>query len=344
MQTLPDTNKRILYIIFSSLAVYIAFRYLLGIFFPFLAAWILSGLLLKLRNGLQNFYHTSRKTGNFLAGVIVIFIAGGLLSCLALTIYRQCVSLVANYPTYVRFLSTQAESICSYCDKTLQLSSGTTKTFATEQLTTLIDKKNPGHFLMDGSMEYMRNIVHFIAMLFITLLATFFLLKDRNRIINQYRSSAFYQKSSQILHSLRFTVLAYLKAECIIMLIIAIVCTLALLLIHAPYPLAIGIGIALLDALPVFGSGIILVPWAVYYGLTGHFFQAGVLLVVYIICVLTRELLEARLIGRQVGLLPFYMLLSMYIGLRLFGIFGFILGPTALLIIKTIAKESYSLN
>lgn len=344
MQTLSDTSRHILYIILSSLAVYIAFRYLLGIFFPFLVAWILSGMLLKLRNGLQHFYHTSRKTGNFLAGIIVVFVAGGLLSCLALTIYRQCVSLAANYRTYARFISTQAASICSYCDSTLHLSSGTTRTFATQQLNTLLDQKTSDGFFYDGSMEYMRGIVHFIAMLFISLLATALLLKDRNHIISQYRSSAFFQKSSQVLHSLRLTVLAYLKAECIIMLIISTVCVMALLLIRAPYPLMIGIGIGILDALPVFGSGIILVPWAVYLALTGKLFPAGVLIVVYIICVLTRELLEARLIGSQVGLLPFYMLLAMYIGLRLFGIFGFILGPAAMLIVKTIAKECYSFN
>lgn len=339
MNELSASNKRIFYILLTTLGVYFSFRYLLGFFFPFLMAWVLAGMLIRLRNGLQHLYRTSRKTGNLLTGIFILFTAGGLLSCLLLTIYKRTRDLVHNYDRYIHFLSKQANVLCTYCDKTLHLNGGSTRKFMDEQLVTLVDRNAASGQFTSNSLSYLRNAAHFVMLFFIILLATFLLLKDRNIILQQYHQSVFYTKTSHIMDSLRLTVFAWLKAECIIMLIISALCTLTLTFTKAPYPLFIGIGIGLIDALPVLGSGIILVPWTIYHILSGQTLYACALLATYILCVLTRQFLEAKLIGKEMGLLPFYMLLSMYVGLRLFGIFGFLLGPGALLIITTVAKE-----
>uniref|UniRef100_UPI000A568568 AI-2E family transporter n=1 Tax=Clostridium sp. NkU-1 TaxID=1095009 RepID=UPI000A568568 len=62
------------------------------------------------------------------------------------------------------------------------------------------------------------------------------------------------------------------------------------------------------------------------------------LLIIYVICYFLREILEAKIMGGKVGLTPLETLASMYVGLQLFGLLGFILGPIGLLIVEDIVE------
>ena len=66
----------------------------------------------------------------------------------------------------------------------------------------------------------------------------------------------------------------------------------------------------------------------------GKWERAIWLFVIYVICYFLREILEAKLMSRKVGMTPFETLLSMYVGVQLFGIFGFLLGPAGFLLIR----------
>ena len=72
--------------------------------------------------------------------------------------------------------------------------------------------------------------------------------------------------------------------------------------------------------------------------INGNLFAAAVLITVYLLCQIIREVTEPKLIGDKIGIKPLYTLISMYIGLRLFGIAGFILGPIGLITITAILK------
>ena len=83
----------------------------------------------------------------------------------------------------------------------------------------------------------------------------------------------------------------------------------------------------LLDALPLFGTGTVLVPWGIFLLAQRECVKAGVLLGLYFFCYVIREYLEVHLMGEQVGLSGLETLMSIYIGLNLFGLLGLILGP-----------------
>lgn len=103
--------------------------------------------------------------------------------------------------------------------------------------------------------------------------------------------------------------------------------------------LLIALGIALIDALPVFGSGTVLIPWAVIAFLRGNSGTALGLLLLYAVAAVARAFLEPKLLGKQMGLDPLLTLLCLYGGFRLFGILGMILTP----ILAMILKQLYSL-
>ena len=101
-----------------------------------------------------------------------------------------------------------------------------------------------------------------------------------------------------------------------------------------PYYILAGIGIGLLDALPIFGTGTVFIPWVIIALFQGQVGTALTLMAIYLICYFLREIMEARMMGNKVGLSALETLVSMYVGLKLFGVLGFILGPVGLLLIE----------
>lgn len=108
--------------------------------------------------------------------------------------------------------------------------------------------------------------------------------------------------------------------------------TVGLLLIGIDYALLLGAVIALVDALPLFGSGAVLLPWSLLFFLRGNARCGFSLIGVYAAAALTRTVLEPRLLGRQMGLSPLLALLSVYLGGRLFGLLGMIFAPVGAMV------------
>ena len=94
-----------------------------------------------------------------------------------------------------------------------------------------------------------------------------------------------------------------------------------------------GLLAGLLDALPFIGTGVVLVPLSIQQFFCGSYVRGAVCLLVYVVCIFVRELLEPRLIGKKIGVSPIAILLSIYAGIKLFGIWGIIGGPLGFIII-----------
>lgn len=99
--------------------------------------------------------------------------------------------------------------------------------------------------------------------------------------------------------------------------------------------------IALLDALPVLGAGVFLIPWALVELLLGYPGRAAGFALLYAAVVAVRNLLEPHVVGKQIGLHPFVSLVSFYIGWRLAGIWGMLLAPCLVLILVKLQEWGY---
>jgi len=91
--------------------------------------------------------------------------------------------------------------------------------------------------------------------------------------------------------------------------------------------------VALVDAVPLLGTGTVLVPWAVVVFLQGEGARGIGFLCLYAVAAVTRSILEPRLVGKQLGLDPLWTLVAFYLGYRLWGILGMILAPVALAVV-----------
>ncbi len=101
------------------------------------------------------------------------------------------------------------------------------------------------------------------------------------------------------------------------------------------------LAVALIDALPVLGTGTVLIPWAIIETASGHISRAAILLAAYLCVALVRSLLEPKLLGEGAGPHPAASLLAIWLGFRLAGVWGMLLFPIALLIVKRLHDSGY---
>lgn len=132
----------------------------------------------------------------------------------------------------------------------------------------------------------------------------------------------------------------WLKAQCKLLGVTYGIVTAGFLLLGIPYGWAWAILIALVDAMPILGTGTVLLPWALVNVLRGKTLQAAGLFCVYGATLATRSILEPRLVGRQLGLDPLATLVALYLGYRFWGIAGMFLTPILISAAKSLVSSS----
>ncbi|HIW57188.1 MAG TPA: sporulation integral membrane protein YtvI [Firmicutes bacterium] len=134
------------------------------------------------------------------------------------------------------------------------------------------------------------------------------------------------------------TIASYAKAYLILMLITFIEISVGMLALKVDNPFGIAAIIAIADALPVLGTGTILLPWAVISLIQQQYFFAGGLVLLYLIVTVVRQFIEPKIVGDQLGLPPIVTLISIYLGFVWFGLDGAIIFPISMNIIVSLHK------
>lgn len=119
----------------------------------------------------------------------------------------------------------------------------------------------------------------------------------------------------------------WLKAQGKLMLVTYAIVTAGLMILGVPYGPMWAVLIALIDAIPMLGTGIILVPWAVVELLQGQQLRVIVLLGIFACATVARSTLEPRFVGKQLGIDPLLTLLALYVGYRIWGFLGLLAAP-----------------
>ncbi len=119
----------------------------------------------------------------------------------------------------------------------------------------------------------------------------------------------------------------WFTAQCKLTGISFVISFLALVILRIPYALLWALAICLVDAFPVLGTGTILLPWSLICTLQGDTARAIGLASTYVVILLTRSMLEPKLLGHHLGLDPLVTLMALYAGFRLWGIGGMLLAP-----------------
>ncbi|MBR2466149.1 MAG: sporulation integral membrane protein YtvI [Clostridia bacterium] len=184
----------------------------------------------------------------------------------------------------------------------------------------------------------------FFIFLLVTLISAVYFALDLERV-NSFVKSALPKSLFSWLVRFKDGILSvgvkYAKAYVTIMLITFALIFTGLLLLGAEYAFLASVVIAVLDVLPVIGIGTILVPWAVFHFFFGsRAFGIG-LVVLFLIAEFVRQLLEPKIMGKNLGLHPIVSLVLLFASYSLFGILGILLIPCAVVVINALIRKKY---
>ncbi len=170
-------------------------------------------------------------------------------------------------------------------------------------------------FMISGKLPYLRQLV-------------------RQRIPQKWR-----QKYGPALRGLRHTVTGWLLAQLKLTVVILGLLAVAFWLLKIPHSVLWAAVISVVDALPVLGCGVVLVPWSLICLLQGKKLVGVGLLGTYALVWLVRSVLEPRLLGKELGLDPLVTLVAIYVGYRLLGLPGMLLAPLVAVILTQVIKN-----
>lgn len=179
------------------------------------------------------------------------------------------------------------------------------------------------------------NIPGYFIFLLIALIATYFIARERPEIKEWFIKTlpeSWEGKTRTVATDLVTAFMGWVKAVLILTSITAIQVIVGLAILRVDYALTIGLLSGLFDILPILGPGTIFVPWIIISFFKGNTGLAIGLTILYMVIVTVRYILEPRILGDNIGLHPLATLVALYVGLKVAGVVGIILGPAVVVV------------
>jgi sporulation integral membrane protein YtvI len=178
---------------------------------------------------------------------------------------------------------------------------------------------------------------------FISCFIAYLVLRDREKLNIFFKNtvSNSWQDDLKIINTqIIKAVMGFIKSQIIIIFALFFVSIISLMLIGSDYFVLISILAGLFSIIPVIGTGIAYIPFIIIKFSMGDIDLAVKLIIVYVITIVVREILVIKVVSQNVGLDLLSTIISMYVGIEIFGGFGFIIGPLLLVVIIVILKSS----
>lgn len=306
------------------IATYVLVNWLIPLFFSCLIVLILQPLLTREINLLKI-------KNNLLAKAIIIF-NYGLFIVLAISLIIFCIIQIYNI----------LEILPDYLQRLYVMFSNNSY---------IIDISKYLDFIYSGSMSIIENVsssfIHGLIMVIMKIpsimfdmvfiiMTSLFMLLDFQRIdkllIRKYPMVSLVVDTTKDVFSNMF------KAYFIIMVVTFFELWIGFLIMKLEHSVVLACIIAIFDFLPVFGIDMIMIPWIVICAFTNKISLALGLLIIYLVIVITKNILEPKLIAKGLGISPLVSLIGMYLGMKILGFVGLIIVPVILVIVIQVIK------
>lgn len=329
----------------------LALRYgvlpILSLLSPFVLALVLSWLLNPPVRWLQKKLSVSRGVITIALLILVFGVVGGVLWALSWMAVEQVQALFLNWETVVDGMVSSLDRVLEWLGGLSELIPGNAYT-AGERLGQLlenwvrdIDVSGWLRMVADRAPSLVGQVSAFVVATIVFLMATYFITADYPRLrffITDRVPAPARSFCSDVRRIFMEAFGGYLKSQLIISFVVFIILALGFFAIGQPYGLLLALGFAVLDFIPIIGSGTVMVPWAVVDIIVGDYTHAVQLMVIWGIIALFRRLGEPKILGDQTGLSPILSLVGIYVGMLVGGVLGMIVGPLLLLVLINLAK------
>lgn len=318
--------------------------YVLWLLAPFIVSYAISLFVNPMADGLQKRFRLPRGISAILVIVLTVGVLGGIVTGVIWKIVEEIRNIYNDFPIIYQSIRDTWYSISDllsdvvgmfpenvqvtvdeFSDQFLDWVAGLAKDFEFVRTAGNVAKKLPNIFIT--------SIVFIISL--------YFMVADANAVsafVRKPFNKTFLERLSGLKGEIRRYVGGYVKAQLTIMCVSFTILLIGFSILKVNYTLIVALATAVLDALPFFGSGAVLIPWSIISFVMGDLPRGIGLLICYLTLILMRQLIEPKIVSKNIGLHPLLTLISMYVGYRTFSIGGMILGPLSLVLLVSLYR------
>ena len=351
MEERRETNPRVNFLINIAYwavivaIIFLVFKYLINIMMPIFLAFIFAAVVRPISRALsretryvrgkdgnkvlvKRKFHMNRNVAGIISVLVLFIVVGGLLTLIVVRLTDTIVDFVSFAPTFYEqsvlpgitklynwVLEVGERFDVSIMDAIEQALPGMISNLGST-VTNLSGK------IVSGITGIASRLPSILLNSIICLIATVFISVDFDRIrlfIRKNLPEKPLRVAVNVKNSFLEMIWQFIKSYAIIFCITVAEITVGLLIVGVGNPLLFGILIGIFDALPIVGSGMILLPWSIITLLTGNTMRGLGILIIYAVVVIARQIIEPKIVGKHVGLRPIVTLTCMYAGSKLFG-------------------------
>ncbi len=317
----------------------------LAFFWPFVVGWIIAMIANPLVHFMERKIKIVRKHGSAIVIVCVLAIVISVLYLVMYVLIKQGMSFVSNFSDMYSYVSDQVQnSIDEWRQRYSILPERTRDMFdvvidnAGKIINYFIEDISSNKISLDSAGNVVKSIAEGLLMTVITILVSYFFTAEHNnivRVLSDKIPGGVKEIYNLIIGNTVSALGGYVKAQFKIMCFVFVILAVGLILLGVDYALLFALVIAVVDFLPVLGSGAIIWPWCVYEIIAGDYLMAVLLFVLYLVCQAVRQFLQPKMVADSIGLSPLSTLFFMFVGYRFMGILGMIIGiPIGMIIVS----------
>ncbi len=306
---------------------------LLRFFMPFVVGWILALLANPLVRFLERRVKLVRRHGSMLIIIAALAIVIGLFYGAGLLVYREMGSFLADVPEIYQSVNAEIENalqngrkLAEYFPQNLQPPLLAFSDNLDGLFGKLVSRAAEPTVQIAGHVA--KSIPNLLVNMVIIILSSYLFLADRESImrwLKEHLPAFVFRYIEYMKRDAKGLIGGYFLAQFRIMCVVALILAAGFLVLGVRYGVLLAFLTAILDFLPIFGTGTVLFPWAVVKLFAGEYAYATGLILLYILTQVGRQIIQPKIVGESMGLPPLMTLFLLYLGFKLRGLTGMIL-------------------
>lgn len=316
---------------------------LLHFFMPFVVGWILALLANPLVRFLERRVKLVRRHGSMLIIIAALAIVIGLFYGAGLLVYREMGSFLADAPEIYQSVIAEIENalqngrkLAEYFPQNLQPPLLAFSDNLDGLFGKLVSRAAEPTVQIAGHVA--KSIPNLLVNMVIIILSSYLFLADRESImrwLKEHLPAFVFRYIEYMKRDAKGLIGGYFLAQFRIMCVVALILAAGFLVLGVRYGVLLAFLTAILDFLPIFGTGTVLFPWSVVKLFAGEYAYATGLILLYILTQVVRQIIQPKIVGESMGLPPLMTLFLLYLGFKLRGLTGMILAvPVGLVFIN----------
>ena len=326
----------ILYYALIFAIIFFTVKYIIPFIAPFLIGFLIAFFLRPISKKISKITRINNKFCNIFLILFCYFLIATIIWIVIVKISYEIKSLASStqqiYSMYISpFYEFLNEHITIFLNTVFKDIDENTKNFM-ENIPVLFSNlfNTSTKYLLGTITKIGAKIPDYLISITFSIISSIYFSYDYFKITN-FVINLFPEKTKHFLFKTKYltikTIVKYFKAYCFLMFYSFILLTIGFFIIKIENPIGIAAIICIFDSIPIIGSGIILIPWAIILFAENNFSLAIAILVVFLVTNILRSFIEPKVLGKNLGIHPLLALFSIYIGAKVLGFIGIIVAP-----------------